>query len=139
MNLVSSKILDFLYLKRQDFEYFFITVFRSLHARIYIFFIAVTNFLIWYIVRKIVLISGDDLVALHYSVETGIDFFGEAKKMYVLPFLGLFITLINFFICLTVAKHKDREFIGHVLFATSLVVNVILLIAALSLYLVNIQ
>lgn len=88
-------------------------------------------------VRNIVTLAGIDNIALHYNVEKGIDLYGEASRMYVLPFIGLFVFVLNFLIFSIINNKKDRVFIAYILFGSAFFVNIILIIAIISLYMVN--
>src|SRR3989339_598593 len=95
------------------------------------------NFLTWMAARYIHGEIGSQQIALHYSVDSGIDFYGDIDKIYIIPLLGFFIILINFLLYFNIIIYKDRKFISYILFTTSLVCNLILLISIVSVYLIN--
>jgi len=112
-------------------------VFFYLHVKIYVIFSVILNTSLWLGARAIVSLAGEDQIALHYNVDAGIDYYGQASGVYVLPFLGLTILLVNFLLFWAVARSRDRKFISHLLLSNVLVVNVILVVAMYSNYLVN--
>ncbi len=76
-------------------------------------------------------------IALHYNVDFGIDYYGSVNQLFILPILGLIIFIVNVLIFSIVRNQKDRKFIGHILCAVAVLVNLILLIGIFSVDLVN--
>lgn len=132
-----SKFLDFFYFKKDDVKNFLSELFSATYVRFFLVFIVGINIIIWFIARKAVLLAGSDNIALHYNVEKGIDLYGEASNLYILPFFGLFIFILNFSIFSIINNKKDRVFIAYTLLGSSFFVNIILVIAIISLYMVN--
>ena len=112
-------------------------IFFYLHVKIYAIFSVIINIALWFGAHTIVSLAGEDQIALHYNVDAGIDYYGQASGVYVLPLLGLTIFLVNFLLFWAVARSKDRKFISHLLLSNALVANVILSVALYSNYLVN--
>ncbi|OGF28479.1 hypothetical protein A2331_05050 [Candidatus Falkowbacteria bacterium RIFOXYB2_FULL_34_18] len=132
-----SDFIDNLYIKWPEFKKYFFKIFLDLHVKIYVGILIVLNFLTWMAARYIHGEIGSQQIALHYSVDSGIDFYGDIDKIYIIPLLGFFIILINFLLYFNIIIYKDRKFISYILFTTSLVCNLILLISIVSVYLIN--
>jgi hypothetical protein len=132
-----NKIISIYYLIKQNIAERFFVTFNSLAARIYVSILLVLNIVIWIAAKYIAVVVGADQIALHYSVGFGIDYYGDTNQVYVIPFLGLVVILLNFILFSLVSNYKDKNFIAHVLFAGALVVNIILLIAVYSVYIIN--
>jgi len=116
---------------------YFAGIFSYLYVKVYFFIILSVNAALWLIARFIKTSVGTEQMALHYNVDFGIDYYGSAGKIYIIPFLGLVIMLVNFSLFAAVSGHKDRKFISHVLFTSALTANLTLLVAIVSVYLVN--
>jgi hypothetical protein len=97
----------------------------------------VLNIVTWITAKYIAVVVDADQIALHYSVGFGIDYYGDTNQIYVIPFLGLVVILLNFALYSLISSYKDKNFIAHVLFASALVVNIVLLIATYSVYIIN--
>jgi len=95
------------------------------------------NFIVWLAAWYIAAKVHGELIALHYSVDFGINLIGSPKKLYIIPLLGLLIIVINFILLCAIAGHKDRRFASHILLAGALLSNIILLVSLVSIYLVN--
>lgn len=132
-----SKFLDFFYFKKDDVENFLSELFSATYVRFFIIAIIAINIIIWVIVHKTVVLAGTDNIALHYNVEKGIDLYGEAKKLYILPIFGLFVFILNFLILSFINNKKDRTFIAYTLLGSAFFANIILVMAIISLYIVN--
>lgn len=132
-----SKFLDFFYFKKDDVVDFFRELFAATYVRFFVIAIIALNIIIWAIVHKAVTLAGTDNIALHYNVEKGIDLYGEAKQLYILPIFGLFIFIFNFLILSFINNKKDRTFIAYTLLGSAFFANIILVMAIISLYIVN--
>jgi hypothetical protein len=66
-----------------------------------------------------------------------VDLIGEAKRLYIIPLLGLVIILINKILLMTLFKNEHFRFISYLLLLSALFVNFILLIALSIIYLIN--
>jgi hypothetical protein len=95
------------------------------------------NLLLWLYSGYVVKTIDEPLIALHYNIDSGIDFYGQAKNIYTIPLLGFVAILFNFFIMLISARHADREYVAYLLLSGCLMVNLILLTALRLIYLVN--
>lgn len=141
MKNIMRKIFDLFYCGKQrswaGIRNSFAGVFSYLYVKIYFFIILAVNIMIWLIARFIKANIGAEQAALHYNVDFGIDYYGSAGKIYIIPLLGLVIVLINFSLFAAVSGHKDRKFISHILFTAALASNLVLFVAIVSVYLVN--
>lgn len=108
-----------------------------LYVKIYLGFLIFTNIIIWLMSFFIDSKIDSDQMALHYNVDFGIDYYGDKNLIYIIPVLGILITLINFTLLTTMSRSRDRRFIAHILLAAALICNIILLTAQISVYLIN--
>lgn len=106
-------------------------------VKIYLGFLLCTNVIIWLMSFFIDSRIDSDQMALHYNVDFGIDYYGAKNLIYIIPVLGIMITLINFILLATMSRSRDRRFIGHLLLVSALICNIILLTAQISVYLIN--
>ncbi len=74
-------------------------------------------------------------IVLHYNVDWGVDYFGEVKSVFVLPFVGLFILLFNS--VLTLRLWPRNAAVSYVLTAIILLAQVFLWLAGVALYIIN--
>ena len=78
---------------------------------------------------------GNKTLALHYNVLVGVEWYGKGKNLYFIPGVGAVITAVNF--VLYRALKNEPDFLAPLTIFVSVAVQVILLIAALSLATVN--
>ncbi len=75
-------------------------------------------------------------VILHYNVYFGVDLIGDWWQIYILPIMGIFFFLINFF--LAGCFYRQGERIGaYCLMLASLFVEIGIIIAGASMILIN--
>lgn len=132
-----NKLINFYYLALQISKEKLLSAFSSFSTKIYFFISVLINTCCWagsYYIAKSV---GADQIALHYSVGFGIDYYSDTEKIYILPLLGLFVLILNFLMFTIIEGYKDKNFIGHILFSSSIAVNIILLISIFSIYIIN--
>ena len=79
--------------------------------------------------------SSQDLLILHYNVNSGIDLIGGLNKLYVIPVLGLVILTANAVVSMIVKK--DRKFFSYLLIFASLAANAYLLLSLGLIYIIN--
>jgi hypothetical protein len=137
MNKIMNRLLSAYYSNKQIIVDRILFALNNVSIQIYSVILAVLNVIIWIATRYIFLVVGANQMALHYSVGFGIDYYGDAKLIYIIPLLGLFVILLNLALYIIVSNFKDKNFIAHILFASAMVVNFILLIAAYSVYIIN--
>jgi hypothetical protein len=109
------------------------------YVRIFLLSQIVVNLLSWALASYIVRNVGQPQIALHYSVDFGIDLFDDAEKIFVIPFLGLLFIIFNILIVSVIEKFSPREarFSAYLLFSAGIGANFILLAALASIYLIN--
>ena len=110
-------------------------VFSLFYVKIYLIIFIIVNSLNWtvaFIINKNVT---QDLIYLHYNVIFGVDLIGSAKKVFIMPLLGLIIILINSVLIFFI--YKQEKFIIHLLLSAALLSNLFLLAAIASIYLIN--
>ncbi|MFB6226419.1 MAG: hypothetical protein ABEJ02_03630 [Candidatus Paceibacteria bacterium] len=78
----------------------------------------------------------EEPIFLHYNILFGVDLVGQWWKVYVLPFVGLLIFLVNGFIG-WLSFHKDR-YIAYFLNATAIICQIFIFVSAYLLVFLNI-
>ena len=112
-------------------------LFGFFYFRIYLIINLGLNLLIWLFVWFINAGSGQNLIKLHYNVDFGVDLIGEVGQLFTIPLLGLIIIFINISLIAINSRHKNLKFIVNLLLGSALAVNMFLLIALGSIYLIN--
>ncbi len=74
-------------------------------------------------------------IVLHYNVDWGVDYFGEFKNIFTLPFVGLVIFLLNFLLALKV--RSNAKGLSYFLLSVSLISAIFLWLAGIALYIIN--
>lgn len=110
-------------------SYFFIKVYLGILFGI--------NLLIWILSEYIFQTIGSEQIALHANIDFGIDYYGSAKEIFILPLLGLLVVALNFSLAASFSRHRDRIFLFHLLLASGILINLILLAAIISVYYIN--
>lgn len=95
------------------------------------------NISVWLAARYIKKTTGTEQIALHYTVDFGIDFYDNAAKIFIIPVLGLIIILFNFLIIMLLQQNKDIILISYILLTVAMLANIVLLAAVFSVYLIN--
>ncbi len=132
-----EKIIDKFYIfKQKSFENLK-DFFHYLHIRVFIGLIFFVNSLIWLLARFILNRIDSPQMALHYNVDAGINYYGNSKNIFIIPFLGFLIFFINLVLYLSIGSYRDRVFFSYLLFSVALFANIILLAGISSVYLVN--
>ncbi len=78
---------------------------------------------------------GGQILALHYNVVFGVDWYGSGNNLYSIPFIGFAILVMNFI--LYRALQKQQMFLAFLCSIISLFVELILLVALIFLVKVN--
>ena len=133
------KLSNLYYNLRENLKGSLSLIFSYRYIQVYFVILVLSNVAAWitayYIKRTINLPQ----IALHYSVDFGIDLYDNASRIYIIPLLGVIIIVVNYLIILFLGKFKQSEtkFICHLLSATALVAHIMLFVALVSIYLVN--
>ena len=135
-------MLDFdlhkmVYIAKDAIKHFFVSIFGFTYIIVYLFISILLNVAIWVLARFILTQIDSNMLALHYTVGFGIDYYDNAAKIFIIPLIGLFVILVNSLLYSMLSGHKDRRFLSHILFITAIFVNIILLSSAASVYLIN--
>lgn len=75
-------------------------------------------------------------IILHYNVYFGVDSVGDYKQVYILPFIGLILFLINLFLAMYFYAQKER-IASYVLLMGTLMIQLSLIVASASVILIN--
>ncbi|MEA3450207.1 MAG: hypothetical protein U9Q85_04535 [Patescibacteria group bacterium] len=108
-------------------------------VKVYLTFALVVNIFTWLFARYIYTNIGQDKMALHYSVDFGIDLYGGRGGIFVIPVLGFLFLLFNIFllVIITVYNKRDSHFLSHLILSTVMIANTALLLAIFTVYLIN--
>lgn len=136
MDLI-SKIVKFLYSAQQRLVAFLSDFLSVLYVRVYLIILFFLNLSLWLLVYVINKQPGQDLIALHYNVDFGVNLIGKASNTYVIPCLGITTILMNGVLSSTLIKQKNSKFIIHTLMISAILVHIFLFAAVATIYLVN--
>ena len=134
MAINSHKILDYIYLSREQLAQAVLALVSLAFVRIYLLFLLALNAINWLLAFYVNNNVSQNLVVLHYNVNLGVNLIGDAKDIYIIPTLGLTFVVINFLLLLNFRKNK---FLIHLVLGFSLLINLFLIISTAALYLVN--
>ena len=95
MKILGLKLLNFFHFWRQALVNMILSLASFIYVRVYLVILAFLNLLNWIVVFIINKNVNQDLIFLHYNVTFGVDLIGNANKVFIMPFLGLIIILIN--------------------------------------------
>jgi hypothetical protein len=132
-----SKIYHHLDLIRDKVAYNLSEVFSLLFIKIYLVILFLQNISIWGFVWLFARRVGDTMAILHFTVDFGIDLVGDAQKLFIIPFLSLFVGVLNFLMLFVFLKSKNFKLIAHLLLAAAVMVNVFLMLALGPIYWMN--
>jgi len=132
-----AKFLERLAQFRENSVYLTWELFHYTHTKVYIGLALATNLFLWLFVKYIVSAIGEERIALHYTVDFGIDYYGAYEKIYILPLLGLLLIGLNMILAVNMARSRDIRLVSHILLASALTANLLLVAAAASVYLIN--
>lgn len=130
-----TKLLGHFYSGRHKFTEYIFGPLNFFYVRMYLILIIGLILLNWLFVYIININVNRYLVVLHYNVDFGVNLIGSVKQVYVIPLIGLVVFIINFILSAFVSK-QDKFFI-HLLLGSAMLVNLFLLTAIASIYLVN--
>ncbi len=130
-----TKLLSHFHLNRYKFTEYILGLFGFLYIRVYLIIIISLILLNWLFAYTININVSQDLVVLHYNVDFGVNLIGNVKQLYVVPLMGLVVFIINFI--LSAFLNKQDKFFSHLLLGAAVLVNLFLLAAIASVYLVN--
>jgi len=132
-----SKIYHYFDLLKGKVAYNWSEVFSLLFIRIYLIILLLQNLSLWGFVWLFARRVGDSLTILHFTVDFGIDLVGDARKLYMIPLLGLFVSVLDIALLFIFLKNKNFKLIAHLLLATAALVNVFLSLALGPIYWMN--
>jgi len=78
-----------------------------------------------------------DLIPLHYNIYFGIDLLGPWYQFFLLPSLGLLFFMVNFIISLMI--YSKEKVLSYFLVGTSSFIQLIFLLAAIFIILINLD
>jgi len=103
----------------------------------YVVITAVINLFSWIFCYLFATKVSQKLVVLHYNVDFGVDLIGDVNKIFVIPFLGLFVLIFNFMLIFLFLKNENFKFLIYLLLGTALLVNLFLFLSLGPIYLIN--
>lgn len=134
-----ARLLNFLYSARQALGEASIRLLNFSYIKIYLAAIFLVNALAWGAALFIAGRIDGETAILHYNVDFGANLIDRTGNLYVIPALGLVITAINLVIANALLTYKREPLAVHLLFAGALLVNLLLLSALATLYLINLR
>lgn len=132
-----SKLYHYFDLIKDKTSYNLSEVFGLLFVKIYLVILVLQNISLWAFVWLFSKQVGDSLAILHFNVDFGIDLVGDAKKLFAIPVLGLFVSLFNFLLLFVFLKNKNFKFIAYLLLTAACLVNIFLSLALGPIYWMN--
>jgi hypothetical protein len=132
-----SRIYHHLDILKDKISYNLSEVFSLLFIKIYLAILILQSISIWGFVWLFAKRAADSLTILHFTVDFGIDLVGDAQKLFMIPLLGLFVSVLNFLLLFVFLKNKNFKIIAHLLLATAVMVNVFLSLALGPIYWMN--
>ncbi len=136
------KLLNYFHSRRQSFVEFSRGILKLFYIRMYIILISGIILLNWLFVYIINFKVSQDLVVLHYNVDSGVNLIGSVSQIYIIPILGTVIFIINFILLIITYRSnhysiKLERFFAHLLLSSVILVNIFLFSALVILYLIN--
>jgi hypothetical protein len=132
-----SNFYDHFYVIRKQTSSALAAVWRFPSSRLYFLIIGLLQLAAWleaiFIYRQL---SGD-LVVLHYNVDFGIDLVGTPTRIFIYPFFGLGIFLLNLGLAAALNTQRDFRIFIHLLLSAALIFGLFLNLALLFVYLIN--
>jgi hypothetical protein len=120
----------------QKFKLFFKKDFFQNHIVLWLLvFNFLANLINWLILAFFINKSEGNII-LHYNVYFGVDNLGNWKEVFLMPSIGLILFLINFYLSFFFYENKER-IASYILFMTALMVQLSLIIASISVILIN--
>lgn len=129
------KLLNIIHFGRLNGQEMILNFLSFFYARVYLAVLLGLNLLNWFAAYAINKNVSQNLIVLHYNIDFGVNLIGGAKKIYLIPLLGLIIILINFILLAVI--HRQSKFIVHLLLSGAILANLFLLAGLASLYLIN--
>lgn len=129
------KLLNIIHFGRLNGQEMILNFLSFFYARVYLAVLLGLNLLNWFAAYTINKNVSQNLIVLHYNIDFGVNLIGGAKKIYLIPLLGLIIILINFILLAVI--HRQGKFIVHLLLSGAILANLFLLAGLASLYLIN--
>ncbi len=129
------KLLNIIHFGRQNAWEMILNFLSFFYARVYLAVLLGLNLLDWLAAYAINKNVSQNLIVLHYNIDFGVNLIGDAKRIYLIPLLGLIIILINFILLAVI--HRQSKFIVHLLLSGAIFANLFLLAGLASLYLIN--
>ena len=134
-----SKLNNLIYNARSRAKNAIVGAFTLLSVRVYFIILVLLNTSLWVLSRFVIKTIGEPQIALHYSVDFGINLYGNANNIFIIPLLGFIFIFINLSIIISISRYNQLElrFISHLLLASAVIANIILLAALISIFIVN--
>jgi len=135
MATLDHKILHYLYLGRARLAEAVLDLLGFWPVKIYLALLFILNAINWLLAYFVNRSVSQNLVVLHYNVNLGVNLIGPVADIYIIPTLGLIFIIINFLLLLNIRARSN--FLIHLLLGFSLLVNLFLIAAIFSVYLIN--
>ncbi|MFA5248115.1 MAG: hypothetical protein WC415_02615 [Patescibacteria group bacterium] len=135
--IIFSKFYNDWHIFKEKVRDAFSEIFSLLSARLYLAGVLFINTTLWVFSGLFYRQVNGELIVLHYNVDFGVDFFGRAENIFVIPAIGLFFLAFNFFLLMLFADKKNFNFICHLVLGSTLLANILLSLSLGPIYLIN--
>ena len=132
-----SNLYARLYAWRQKAAAAFGAVWRFLPSRFYFLAVLLAQALAWLQASLIFRNLSGDLLVLHYNVDFGVDLVGPPAQIFIYPFFGLAIFLINLILAASLHRHKNFRVFVHLLLGAAVIFALFLNLTFWFIYLIN--
>jgi hypothetical protein len=105
--------------------------------RIYLLALALLQVTAWWSAHFIYKNLVGGLLVLHYNIDFGIDWVGDPNNIFYFPSLGLLFILVSFIFLLFSAPGRNFRFQSQLALAGAVFLNILVIIALGSVYLIN--
>jgi len=132
-----SNLYNRLYTWRQKVSAALAAVWSYRPSRFYFLAVGLSQALSWLQAGLIYRNLSGNLLVLHYNVDFGVDLVGPPARIFIYPFFGLAIFLINLIFAAGLRRHKDWRIFIHLLFGAALAFAIFLNLTFWFIYLIN--
>lgn len=132
-----QKYFKFAYETRVKLLASILAMFSHAYIRFYSITALILNITNWALAIYILTKVNQNQIVLHYNVDFGVNLYGDSVKILIVPFVGTAVFIVN--LILVNFVFKKEKFAVHLLLASAVVVNIIILISVAALNLINLR
>jgi len=135
MAILSPKVLNYFYFGREQLARAVFSLLSLWPVKIYLALLFILNLITWLLAFFLNKSVSQNLVVLHYNVNLGVDLIGNISSVFIIPTLGLLFVIINFLLLLNL--QQKSKFLIHLLLGFSALINLFLIAAIFTVYIIN--